>query len=348
MSELFRTVSVRERKLYYTREWRASKVPAFIRETLGMREMGFDHDGNGPSDRKNVFYDERDLEDYVRLTAPYAVYSSIALYDEPREMRGWKGAELVFDIDAKDLPLRRCGHGQGEVCPVCLEDAKELALDTLIVLKEDFGLENVHVVYSGRGYHVRALDEWVMELDSKARERILAYVSAAEEVTFEDLFNKNVMLSAGYFRVFRLRFGYFIRRINGNHLASSGLTKAQITKVLENREKIYHDFVRRSLLTAFPRGVGYRTMLKMFHLSVTYSRAYFDGRVTVDVKRILRLPSSLHSKVGMIATYVGSRERDVEKFNPFVSAVPKFRRKEVSDAYKRWLEKEGSSETRYG
>ncbi len=341
MSELFREATPAERKLYYKREWKASMVPRFIRETLSMRELGFDHDGSGPSDRKNVFYDIRDLADYIRLSAPYAVYSSIALYDEPREMRGWRGAELVFDIDAKDLPLRRCDHEPGKVCPICLDDAKELARDTLIVLKEDFGLDNVHVIYSGRGYHVRALDDWVMKLDSKAREKVLEYVSAAEEVTFNDLNEKRVMLSSGYFRVFRLRFGYFLRRVNGNHLASAGLNKTQIEKILENRDEIFEGFVRKGLLTAFPKGVGYGAMLKMFHMSSTYSKAYFDGRVTVDVKRILRLPSSLHSKVSMIATYVGTRESDVEKFNPFERAVPAFRRKEIREAYKEWLEENG-------
>jgi len=341
MAELFRQVSVRERKLYYSREWRVSMVPSFIRETLKMRELGFDHDGNGPSDRKNVFYDPRDLEDYVRLTSPYAIYSSIALYDEPGEMRGWRGAELVFDIDAKDLPLRRCDHEPGEVCPICLEDAKKLARDTMVVLKEDFGLENVHVIYSGRGYHVRALDDWVMELDSKARERVLSYISAAEDVTFDDLSGKRVMLSSGYFRVFRLRFGYFIERVNENHLISAGLNKAQVRKVLDNKARIVEGFVKKGMLTAFPKGVGYGAMLKLFHLSSTYSKAYFDGRVTVDVKRILRLPSSLHSKVGMVATYVGSREVDVERFDPFRRAVPKFRREEVKEAYEKWLEIRG-------
>ncbi|MDK2853797.1 MAG: primase small subunit, partial [Thermococcaceae archaeon] len=134
------------------------------------------------------------------------------LYSDPKNMDGWLGAELVFDIDAKDLPLKRCNHEAGTVCPVCLEDAKELARDTLIILREDFGVENIHVVYSGRGYHIRVLDDWALELDSKARERILSYISSAEEITFEDIQERKILLSSGYYRVFRLRFGYFIKR----------------------------------------------------------------------------------------------------------------------------------------
>ncbi len=341
MSELFREVTKKERLIYYRKEWNANKIPGFLVETLEKREFGFDHTGEGPNDRKNVFQDVRDLEDYVKATAPYAMFSSVALYEEPREMAGWMGAELVFDIDAKDLPLRRCNHEHGMVCPVCLEDAKELAKDTLVVLKEDFGLEDVHAIYSGRGYHIRVIDEWALQLDGKARERILAYISAAEEITFEDLQSRKVMLSSGYFRVFRLRFGYFIRRINENHLLNIGLNKGQMKKIMKNRKQIYDGFVRKALLTSFPRGIGYKTLLKLFALSSTFSKAYFDGRVTVDVKRILRVPSSLHSKAGFVTTYIGTSERDLEKFNPFKNAVPRFRKKEVEEAYKIWREEHG-------
>ena len=343
MSELFREATKAERARYYRKEWSARKLPKFIVETLENREFGFDHTGEGPSDRKNVFLDVRDLEDYVKTTAPYAVYSSVALYENPREMEGWLGAELVFDIDAKDLPLRRCQHlhEHGKVCPICLEDAKELARDTLIVLKEDFGFEKVHVIYSGRGYHIRVLDEWAMDLDGKAREKVLSYISAAEEITFEDIRSRRIMLSSGYYRVFRLRFGYFIRRANENHLLNIGLKRPQIEKLLENREEIYEKFVRRGLLAAFPEGIGYRSLTKLFALSSTFSKAYFDGRVTVDVKRILRVPSSLHSKVGLVTTYIGSDERKLERFDPLRDAVPEFRREEVREAYKKWHEEHG-------
>ncbi|WP_297497536.1 DNA primase catalytic subunit PriS [Thermococcus sp.] len=339
---LLREVSKEERKLYYRDEWDADKIPDFILNTLELREFGFDHTGEGPSDRKNVYSDSRDLEDYVKATAPYAVYSSVALYENPERMEGWKGAELVFDIDAKDLPLRRCQneHPSGQVCPICLEDAKELARDTVVILREDFGFENVHIIYSGRGYHIRVLDDWALRLDTKAREKILAYVSASEEIAFDDVQSRRIMLSSGYFRAFRLRFGYFIERANLNHLLGIGLRKNLAEKLIEDetRRRIVENFVKKGLLASFPEGTGYKSLLRLFGLSSTFSKAYFDGRVTVDVKRILRLPSSLHSKVGLITTYIGSSERKLERFNPFRDAVPRFRREEVEEAYREWLE----------
>lgn len=349
MAELLREVSREERELYYKGEWKAEMIPEFILKELEKREFGFDHTGEGPSDRKNVFADVRDLEDYIKATSPYAVYTSVALYREPAEMEGWLGAELVFDIDAKDLPLRRCmdRHPSGQVCPICLEDAKELAKDTLVVLKEDFGFENVHVVYSGRGYHIRVLDEWALRLDSKARERILAYISAAEELDYRrDIKSNLIMLSSGYYRVFRLRFGYFIKRITQNHLTNFGLNAKQVQDVLNSVEKIYREFVinAKSPVVAFPSSLKRPPrkderrsgLMILLNASSTFSKAYFDGRVTVDIKRILRLPSSLHSKVGLVATYIGGDEKKLERFDPFRDAVPEFRKEEVKEAYEEW------------
>ncbi|AEC51628.1 DNA primase small subunit [Pyrococcus sp. NA2] len=342
---LLREVTKEERREFYSNEWSAKQIPKFILDTLDMREFGFDHDGEGPSDRKNQYHDVRDLEDYIKATYPYAVYSSVALYEKPKEMEGWMGAELVFDIDAKDLPLRRCDHEPGKVCPICLNDAKEIARDTVIILREELGFEDIHVIYSGRGYHIRVLDEWALKLDSKSRERILAFVSASE---IEDsgefrrlLLEKRgwFVLSHGYPRAFRLRFGYFILRIKPAHLINGGIRRNIANKIVSSKEEIYEGFVRKGILASFPEGVGIESLAKMFALSTRFSKAYFDGRVTVDLKRILRLPSTLHSKVGLIAKYVGNDERDVMKFNPFKHAVPKFRKKEVREEYKKFMER---------
>ncbi|MGZ7120201.1 MAG: DNA primase catalytic subunit PriS, partial [Methanobacterium sp.] len=43
-------------------------------------------------------------------------------------------------------------------------------------------------------------------------------------------------------------------------------------------------------------------------------------KVTIDLKRILRLPSSLHSMVSMKCMEV----KNIDSFDPFKDAVPKF------------------------
>ena len=50
------------------------------------------------------------------------------------------------------------------------------------------------------------------------------------------------------------------------------------------------------------------------------NRQLCDTKVSVDTKRILRLPSTLHYKVSMKCMAI----KDIETFNPFDDAVPKF------------------------
>ncbi len=47
MSELLREATPEERRLYYSREWDAKKLPEFIVKSIERREFGFDHTGEG-------------------------------------------------------------------------------------------------------------------------------------------------------------------------------------------------------------------------------------------------------------------------------------------------------------
>ncbi|MBQ6219314.1 MAG: hypothetical protein IJJ47_06265 [Methanosphaera sp.] len=46
----------------------------------------------------------------------------------------------------------------------------------------------------------------------------------------------------------------------------------------------------------------------------------YDTKVTIDLKRILRLPSTLHYKVSKKSIVV----KDIENFNPLDDSIPKF------------------------
>ena len=98
----------------------------------------------------------------------------------PNKERGWQKSELVFDVDAKDVPIRTCDCGEGEVCPHCLNQAKEIVLMIRDVLKGEMGLKNINMIYSGRGYHVRVIDDDVMEASSELRGQIVQYVIGAK------------------------------------------------------------------------------------------------------------------------------------------------------------------------
>lgn len=80
VSKLLREVMFEERRFYYLGEWDVKKLLEFIVESIEWREFGFDYMGEGLSDRKNVFLDVRDFEDYIRVIVLYVVYFSVVFY----------------------------------------------------------------------------------------------------------------------------------------------------------------------------------------------------------------------------------------------------------------------------
>ncbi|MGZ7117481.1 MAG: DNA primase catalytic subunit PriS, partial [Methanobacterium sp.] len=165
--DLFKQATREERRIYYKEEWDIKQVPDFILDFVENREFGFDHFGRGPNDRYKVFNTPNYLKRFLKSKTPFAAYCSVAFYEKPRRRDGWIKSELVFDVDAKDIPLRTCGCDN--VCEICLNEAKEIVGGISDALKQDLGLKNIHLVYSGRGYHVRVLDEDIMKLDSDVR-----------------------------------------------------------------------------------------------------------------------------------------------------------------------------------
>ena len=167
---------------------------------------------------------EAELKGFLCSTVPSDVYYSSAYYEEPdaseMEKKGWRGADLIFDIDADHIPTPcnkvhdewtcgLCGFvGRGETpdqcpacggqkletktwpCDQCLDSAKAETVKLLDMLKRDFGFseKEIHVFFSGhRGYHVHVESETTATLDSTARKEVVDYVCGLGlETGFED------------------------------------------------------------------------------------------------------------------------------------------------------------------
>lgn len=163
--------------------------------------------------RHKKFETSAKLQDFLSSIIPSDVYFSSAYYEQPdapeMNAKGWKGADLIFDIDADHLSTPcdkihddwvcgKCGFaGKGvspETCPNCksekfevhtwpcercIDSAKEEIIKLLEILTNDFGFSNkeVHFFFSGhRGYHVHVENEAIRTLDSVARREIVDYV----------------------------------------------------------------------------------------------------------------------------------------------------------------------------
>lgn len=305
----FREATPQERMRYYHEEWDPSDVPRFITDSIEEREFAFDHNGQGYNDRYNAFHNVHELETKMKTLNPYAVCASTAYYERPQQREGWTRAELVFDIDAKDQPVRSCDCEPGSICETCLEEGKELALTIMDTLRDDFAIRDMHMAYSGRGYHIHVLDENVLPLEN--RSAILEYVMGAVMPT-------DFQMMGGYARTWRRMLALIISKMDEKDL--SFLTSPVATSVIEHRPTILRNLEARKADFLNVPGVGKTSRDKFLERCMELNGQTVDGKVTIDTKRILRLPSTLHSKISMICMLVD----DPETFDPLSKAVPRF------------------------
>lgn len=310
---MMRKATPEERSRYYREEWNRREVPDFILHTLSLREFGFDMDGSGPSNRYNQFMMLEQLEEFLKNRAPYSAYASVALYEKPSRREGWQKAELVFDIDAKDLPLKPCSCPPGDVCESCIQEAKRIAGDFVDTLKHDLGMRNINHVYSGRGFHIRVTDESVMGLEQSERTQVANYLTGAVVPT-------RFTLALGYSKVFRERAVRILDKLDEDRLKDVIKAKRVLQRLLEEKARVV-EAVRKGRLDEITSigGIGEGSLGKLLELIARLNAGLTDGKVTVDTKRILRLPSSLHSGVSMKCMVI----KNLDNFR-LDDAVPKF------------------------
>ncbi|MDO5849245.1 MAG: DNA primase catalytic subunit PriS [Methanobrevibacter sp.] len=318
---MFSKATLKERRQYYREEWSEKDLPDFISKEITKREFGFDHIGNGPNDRYKVFKGKESLRKFLRYKSPFAAYVSVAFYNNPSKRQDWQKAEFIFDVDAKDIPIRTC-QCDG-VCEVCLGEAKEIVNNLIDTLEDDLGLQNIHLIYSGRGYHIRILDEEVMTEGSELRGELLKYAAGAEvpntEFSNSNLSNKSFnfehfSIPIGYPKVFTQRVKYNIQHLVGNEQID-GINKPLMKDIIK-----YRHLVDEGQWGMFKNNIGPIRYKKLTKAMARTNLETIDAKVSIDLKRILRLPSSLHSKVSMKCVEVKNRET----FDPFKEAVPKF------------------------
>ncbi|MEZ0345975.1 MAG: DNA primase small subunit PriS [Infirmifilum sp.] len=249
------------------------------------------------------FRNAEQLNRHLREKAPQHAYYSTAYYRDPSapEMddKGWEGADLVFDIDVDHIdtpckPLhdswkcRSCGaegwgfilkcpscgsdsiERQTWVCDQCISVAREETLKLIDILEEDFGLTRAEmsVAFSGhRGFHVHVENKVVAELDQEARREIADYVRGLG--IDPDLYMERVE------RLYRYKYSQGDPGWRGRIARLLGL-RAQAEAPMAREE------LRRLILEC-----------------VEEARANIDEKVTMDVKRLIRLPGTLHGKTGL-------------------------------------------------
>jgi len=308
--------------------------------------------------RHRAFKDPASVLAAVRDLVPSHVYFSTACYQEPTapmEQKGWKGADLVFDIDADHLDTpckpehdkwkcKGCGTtgtgGAPKLCPKCkndrmeeqtwlcdrcLQEAKEETAKLLEMLYTDLGIDrdDTRVFFSGhRGYHVHVYSRQSSQLGEEERREIADYLLAQgldpELHELEESNIRGTRVAEGPLLGqpgWRGRIVAGIYDILGSDLDESGLTATQVNALKAWNRE---DLLRKPFWGSV-KGVGMPTWKTLASKAVVRKSAKIDSVVTTDIHRLIRMPGTLNGHTGLLAMSVP--EERLDEFDPFTEPL---------------------------
>jgi len=315
-------------KIYLTRKFReyyaSSKLempPEFQRREWAF--VPFEVLPNFVMFRHISFESEDEFKAYILGNVPAHIYYSSAYYKSPSaekmELKGWKGADLIFDIDADHLPVKT------RSMQVALKVAKREIIRLADILISDFGIrkKDMEIVFSGsRGYHLHVHDRKFRALGSAERREIVDYLTLNDV----NLLNGVKMADTSQAkRVAKCMTAFFVNAIRKNNLNEilnkygiKGKTAERVLSALSNRNNL--KLMASGNLTFLPKSKKVRAMIDSI-LSICTSKVsvHIDAPVTADVKRLIRFPGSLHGKTGLRVTPI--KLSKIEEFDPFQDAI---------------------------
>ncbi len=309
-------------KQYYFDHFDSIHVPDRSQE----REYGYKKFNSGMI-RHISLKTDKDLHLMLMTNVPSDVFCSNAYYtfpNLPMAEKDWKEADLIFDIDAKDLNLScRKDHtcvkclSCGEVsllhdtcpkcksnkldllsltCDNCISGVKKEVLNLIKILTNDLQIDdkNVRTSFSGNeGFHLYVANSSYNQLGSKERGDLIDYI----------MFRRVMPERFGFKKENPLRHTFpeldeagWRGRVAKELFGSKSKRSKAITKIISDGKLAYQQILEE----IGKNSIGIK----------------IDPNVTVDIHRIFRLEGSLNSKSGLAKLAC----ENIEKFNPYVEA----------------------------
>ncbi len=218
------------------------------------------------------------------------------------------------------------------LCEVCLEAAK----NELIKLIEDFlmadfgiGTDELRVVFSGhRGYHVHVTTKALLDLDQNARREIVDYIKG---VGLEPRYHGLIEAREGRSKILkgprtdedgwrgRLARGVIktVLLMDERNIPQERKMRNALRGLLRDKDRVA-DSLRAGVWDPV-RGIGIDIWEYIAKLAVEKVGGRIDEPVTADVRRLIRLPTSLHGKTGFKVCPIQLGE--LSSFDPFKHAL---------------------------
>ena len=309
-------------KEYYFNRFDLIHVPQRATE----REFGYQKFNSGMT-RHLVVKNDKELHLLLMREVPSDVYCSNAYYtfpNLPMAEKDWKGADLIFDIDAKDLALScrkdhtvfkcsscnnhytefqsqcaKCGSTKFETvsvgCKNCISESKKEVTKLVDIMTTDFNIhkEQIEVYFSGNeGFHLRVTNADYEQLGSQERADLVDYL----------MFNGAVPESFG------------IRRQDNSKSSlptfdEKGWRGRVARKLFSSKSKAPK--ITREIIAS-----GYSAFQVQLEEIKKTMGVRVDPKVTMDIHRIFRLEGSINSKSGLSKIHCAN----LDSFDPYLEA----------------------------
>jgi DNA primase small subunit len=253
------------------------------------------------------------LKNYLMQETPLYISHSVAYYkfpeSTPMEKKEWMGGDLIFDLDVHAGIFLTAEEIAG-----VKRDAMMLAEE---FLEKDFGVkkEEITAVFSGgRGFHLHVKTPRFRYLGGDERREIADYVAGAG-MDYRKFFEK-----VDKYRVKgpkKSDWGYrgrFCRMVE-KRLEEKPSSIHRGLKKPEEREKLAGcledgNWSKTPIKDIVERLDGAAKEMKLETVDV-------DTGVTIDTKRLIRVPNTLHGSTGLIAKKLD----EIEGFEPYRDAL---------------------------
>lgn len=291
------------------------------------REFGYQKFNSGMI-RHLSLKDDKELHILLVTKSPADVYCSNAYYlfpNLPMNEKEWQRADLIFDIDAKDLNLEcrddhilhKCNDcsnifqkkkascdicnskkldTRSVTCSRCITGAKTQVKKLVEILTGDFGIseKNIQIYFSGNeGFHIHVYNTKFEKSRSQQRVEIVDYIT----------------LNGAYPDAFGISKSNPNNNISFPELGEDAWSGRFAKEIFRNK-------TRRSKIINQIKKEGYASFQKRLFPYTHSLGIKIDPNVTIDIHRIFRLPGSLNSKSGLCKLIC----KDLDTFDPYSEA----------------------------
>lgn len=301
------------------------------------------------------FKNPTDIQRFMIGKVPSHSYYSTSYYRRPdapiMDEKGWMGAELIFDLDADHLN----GAKNMTYAEMLLKIRNEMIIlvDSFLLGDLGFSEEQINITFSGgRGYHAHIKSPDIVSLGTHERGELVDYITGSglsidwifpinKVVTSRVAIGSNIHVNIVMDRLIpsedskgwklKMRNGLIsmvdnicnmnMSSIRGLYPSVSDTSDSKLLKVKDELNKFHRIMFQNNTMAFLSQSTQDILIKIMSEDIVSHISGKIDRPVTADIKRLIRLPGSIHGKSGLRVTPITRDE--LTNFDPLHMAVPK-------------------------